>query len=497
MEAPGTFARKHSVQGAKWNPAYHNQLHKYVTNINYLTGHAYAFARFILLQEVDIKDSIIFQQFGSGFFYDVFLYCAERKDERKVSVEAKARRAVILSYRDAYVRLSGLELKKYEPLSQVASYVSKTMVTAYTNNVMQRFGETWRRAINLKFDSEEEKKKLEQHLRDIKTLEPEIQQQVQTQIRAAARQVKEVMRYRRPVPTTDKEREIINFLSPVLGCYPVGYKFKGDNIYWDAKTSPEMHVKAFIMLNKCLVAGKYKCIQALPLRRTWVYVHVPINTQILANHIFEEYRPVIDEKPAVLPGEPGKPKKPKPKRYTEEGYWGRVVDLKVKSFKDHPLHKFDGYVMTDGVSITVIRKKNKEMLAAKAAKAADLKRKREEPAQEQPAAQRARLAVPVAETTAPSYPQVSQYAPVPSQQMPQYVRPPSQLPPMPSQQMSMLPQYAWQPSQQVSQLSPMPSQEEQQLWIPAAQQAHKAWQTRQAQLSAEQARQECLSAERA
>ncbi|KAJ2502405.1 hypothetical protein GGH96_001068, partial [Coemansia sp. RSA 1972] len=180
-----------------------------------------------------------------------------------------------------------------------------------------------------------------------------------------------------------------------------------------------MHVKAFIMLNRCLVAGGYSCIQALPLRRTWVYAHVPINTQILANHIFEEYRPVIDEKQAVLPGEPvalsgesvtssvepatssiepatpavepGKPKKPKPTRYTEEEYWSRVVDLKLKSFKDHLLHKFTGYVMADGVSITVIRK-NKKMLAAKAAKTADLKRKREELAQEQPAAQRARLA---------------------------------------------------------------------------------------------------------
>ncbi|KAJ2502057.1 hypothetical protein GGH96_001458 [Coemansia sp. RSA 1972] len=488
MDAPGTFARKHSVQGAKWNAKYEAQLHDYVANVNYLTGHAYAFARYILLQEVDIKDYVIFKMFGSGFFYDAFLYCAERKDEREVGDETKARRAVILSYRDAYVKLSGLKLKKYEPLSEVASYISKTMVTAYTNNVMQRFGETWRRAINLKFDSEEEKKKLEQHLRDIKTPEPEIQQQFQTQIRAAARQAKEVMRYRRPVPTTEKEREIIDFLSPVLGCHPVGYKFKGDDIYWDAKTSPEMHVKAFIMLNKCLVAGKYKCIQALPLRRTWVYAHVPINTVILANHIFEEeYRPVIDKKPAVLPGEPvassvessassgessALPSEPaalpdEPAALPDEPatssgepaassvesgmpaeeYWSRIVDM-TKSFKDHPLHMFTGYVMTDGVSITVIRK-NKEMLAAKAA---DLKRKREEPAQEQPAAQRARLAVPVAETTVPSYPQVSLYALVPSQQMsmlPQYARPPSQLPPMSSQEEQQLQEclsaeHAWQ-----------------------------------------------------
>ncbi|KAJ2134808.1 hypothetical protein IW136_004510, partial [Coemansia sp. RSA 678] len=99
--------------------------------------------------------------------------------------------------------------------------------------------------------------------------------------------------------------------------------------------------------------------------------------------------------------------------------------------------------MTDGVSITVIRK-NKEMLATKAAKAADLKRKCEEQAQEQPAAQRARLVV---QPLMPS----QQLLPMPSQQLPPM---PSQLPPM----LSQLPPLP-------SQLLPMLLQQEQQPWI--------------------------------
>ncbi|KAJ2264390.1 hypothetical protein GGH14_006971, partial [Coemansia sp. RSA 370] len=212
------------------------------------------------------------------------------------------------------------------------------------------------------------------------------------------------------------------------------------------------------MLNRCLVAEGYRCIQALPLRRSWVYAHVPINTMILANHIFEEkYSPMTDKQPAVLPDKPvaladkqavasdepgtpadkpdvssdepavlaGKPRKLKkpPQRYTEEEYWNRVVDLKMRSFKDHACHKFTGYIMTDGVSITVIRK-NKEMLAKKAAKAADLKRKREEQAQEQPAAQRARLTAQSA--------QLLQLPPLPSQQQPPILS--QQQPPILSQQ---------------------------------------------------------------
>ncbi|KAJ1854518.1 hypothetical protein GGH12_004280 [Coemansia sp. RSA 1822] len=319
MEAPGTFARKHSVQGAKWKPAYLSRLHEYVADVNYLTSHAYAFVRFILLHEVDIEDSIIFQQFGSSFFYDVFLSCAEREDEREAGVEAQVRRAVILSYRDEYKRLSGLTLRKYEPLSAVASYVSKSILTDYKNNAMLRFGEAWRRAINLKLDSKNKMDKLVKRL-----------------------------------------------------------KSEG--------------------------------------------------------------------------------------RYTQEGYWERVVDLKMKSFKDHPRHMFTGYVMTDGVSISVIRK-NKEKLAAKVA---SKKRKREEQAQqEQPTVQRARLAYQPVQPVLPMVP--------------------------PPYQPMVLPPY--QPFYQPS-VQPM-VQQEQQPWIQVVQQAQEAWQTRQAQLSAEQAWQECLMAEQA
>ncbi|KAJ2663355.1 hypothetical protein IW148_002485 [Coemansia sp. RSA 1199] len=127
--------------------------------------------------------------------------------------------------------------------------------------------------------------------------------------------------------------------------------------------------------------------------------------------------------------------------------------------------------MTDGVSISVIRK-NKEKLAAKVA---NQKRKCEGLAQqEQPAAQRARLAVqPAQPVQPPSYQQPSfQPVQLPLQQMPQ--------------QMSMSSQYVWPPLWQ-----------EQQPWIQAVQQAQEAWQTWQAQLSAEQAWQVCLIAEQA
>ncbi|KAJ2472357.1 hypothetical protein IWW56_006162, partial [Coemansia sp. RSA 2131] len=62
----------------------------------------------------------------------------------------------------------------------------------------------------------------------------------------------------------------------------------------------ERHIKAFIMLNKCLAAADHRCIQALPLQQSWVYGHAPMDTQILVHHILKErYSPVTDKWLAV------------------------------------------------------------------------------------------------------------------------------------------------------------------------------------------------------
>ncbi|KAJ2562058.1 hypothetical protein GGH12_003519 [Coemansia sp. RSA 1822] len=222
------------------------------------------------------------------------------------------------------------------------------MLTDYKNNDMLRFGETWRRVINLKLDSKNKMGKLVEHLKSEGTSEEEIREQRQ--------------------------------------------------------------------------------------------------------HIFEEYRPVTDKLPATSAG--------KPKRYTQEGYWEQVVDMKLKSFKDHAQHMFTGYVMTDGVSISVISK-NKEKLAAKP----------------------------------PSFQPVQQM-PQQMSMSSQYMRPPSQqmLQQMP-QQMSIPP--SEQMSQQMSQYVWPLLQQEQQPWIRVVQQAQEVWETRQVRLSAEQAEQECLMAKQA
>ncbi|KAJ2423127.1 hypothetical protein IWW41_005063 [Coemansia sp. RSA 2522] len=83
-------------------------------------------------------------------------------------------------------------------------------------------------------------------------------------------------------------------------------------------------------------------VQALPLRRSWVYSHVPLNTAILVRCIFgKPYTPIAGGKATI--------------QSDIEEYWKDAVDLQQDMFRPHKRHQFVGFAMTDGVSISVVR----------------------------------------------------------------------------------------------------------------------------------------------
>ncbi|KAJ2666734.1 hypothetical protein IW148_000724 [Coemansia sp. RSA 1199] len=137
---------------------------------------------------------------------------------------------------------------------------------------------------------------------------------------------------------------------------------------------PDRHIKAFIMLNKCLVNADYQCIQALLQQRSWVYGHMPMVTQILVHHILKEpYSPVMDKQPAVSTKKPAAfDDEPavsvvEQYRFTDEEYWAKVVNLQLRVFKDYSQHTFNQFILTDGVSLCVVCQTVEATLAKKAA----------------------------------------------------------------------------------------------------------------------------------
>ncbi|KAJ2496002.1 hypothetical protein GGH96_006111 [Coemansia sp. RSA 1972] len=161
------------------------------------------------------------------------------------------------------------------------------------------------------------------------------------------RQLKESLSIGQPDSTSKQEEMIIGLLQPVLDCYSVDYEFAEQSIFYDMKVHPLQHLKAFVHLNVILAQKKMWCVQALPLRRSWIYVHVPLNTAILVRCIFQE-------KYTSLPG--GK-KTIQPHIIK---YWGQVVDLKQDMFQLQKGHQFLGFVMTDRVSISAVHETKEE-----------------------------------------------------------------------------------------------------------------------------------------
>ncbi|KAJ2182299.1 hypothetical protein GGF45_000962 [Coemansia sp. RSA 551] len=109
------------------------------------------------------------------------------------------------------------------------------------------------------------------------------------------------------------------------------------------------------------------CMQSLPLRRSWVYSHVPLNTCILVRCVFgEPYTQMAGGKNTI--------------DANINIYWSRAVDLNRRMFRPHAHHTFKGVVYTDGVSISTVR----ESVNAEPTNNTTRKRKWGRPRQQQP-----------------------------------------------------------------------------------------------------------------
>ncbi|KAJ2499106.1 hypothetical protein GGH96_003766 [Coemansia sp. RSA 1972] len=306
------------------------------------------------------------------------------------------------------------------------------MLTDYSNNVMLQFGDTGQGAVN--------------------TL-------LKSSIWGPARQLKETLSTGQPVPTSDEEWEIVKLLWPVLCSYCVGYQFAKQSLYYDVKVHPLQHLRAFVRLNVILAREKMRFVQALPLRHSWVYAHVPLNTAILVRCIFNEpYTATLGGKKTIKPD--------------IIKYWGRVVDLEQDMFRSQKGHQFLGFAMMDGVSISVVRE-TKEELTETSAKCTH----NELQQHEQPAAQQARLLYQPPQPSVPS--SFMWQSPQPSV-LSSYVWQPL----YPLQLLSVLLSYVWQSQQppavlsssyawQLLQLPSAPVQQQQQQQTQPARQQQK------------------------
>ncbi|KAJ2495340.1 hypothetical protein GGH96_006407, partial [Coemansia sp. RSA 1972] len=166
--------------------------------------------------------------------------------KENVSPSMQEIRQLVLRHIQVYIDVSEMELQLYASLVDTAGYVAKAMLTDYSNNVMLQYGSTLQGAVN--------------------TL-------LKSSIWGPVRRLKESLSTGQPDGTSKQEEMIIGLLQPVLDCYSIDYEFAEQSIFYDMKVHPLQHLKAFVRLNAILARKKMWCVQALPLRRSWIYTH--------------------------------------------------------------------------------------------------------------------------------------------------------------------------------------------------------------------------------
>ncbi|KAJ2553176.1 hypothetical protein EV175_003028, partial [Coemansia sp. RSA 1933] len=235
----------------------------------------------------------------------------------QVKPETEAARKLIDTYLDEYLAETISEPFHLRYPNQVAMYEVKKIRVAYLNTVMNNFGNELRRAINLLLDIKQRKNMLCVEIADATGLG--YKQRLEAEILAPARQVKLAVASRNLdvcAPAAPAAQAAICSLHLILDSYAADYNFKGDNIYYDAKMFPMLHLKAYWRLA--------------------AYIH--IDTTILIQNIYN--------KPFGQTG-----------FYKDE--WGFSINLKSKVFLSQKGYYFWGAIETDGVGVSVIKKTSK------------------------------------------------------------------------------------------------------------------------------------------
>ncbi|KAJ1769179.1 hypothetical protein LPJ74_004240 [Coemansia sp. RSA 1843] len=303
------------------------KVNDYIVVANTASAHMYGLARWIFVHELATH-----KQFDPSaylekrFFGEVFLNLTKRKARPNVKAEIQEYRRVIRKHLDAYKEAAGITEFDIANPNQTAQFEAARVYTAYVNNIQTKFGQYLRRAVNVLLKTRERKKNLEEAMKG-RTAD-EIKEAYEDQIWKPGRELKEAIKHRNTVlpAITAGDKNIGDMLEPVLTAYDSDYKFEEEGHY-DIKAHPKKHFKAFCCLAVLLETNGYKAFQCFPLRKSFVPMHIEIDTMILCRSIMD-------------------------------WSYNRKSPLKAIGMvlRTRNGFRFYGTIQTDGVSVSVIKK---------------------------------------------------------------------------------------------------------------------------------------------
>ncbi|KAJ1727581.1 hypothetical protein LPJ61_004494 [Coemansia biformis] len=322
-----------SLKAVGLREEYYHRLDLLVQGVNYVTAHAFQFARFIFVAEMS-RHRTSFNPaplITENFFYEVFCWLTNRAEHQTMPRTAQWR-SLLRKHWCSYRWWMGVQIQTFHAPSHIASYAAVQVATAYLKNVSLHFGEKLQSAVNRLLDMKARKAALVRRMAG--QSQREIRCACKAQIWGPARLIKEVAFTQSPNPPRLDQagRYILQRLRPILRAYPAGYQFADNSLFLDAAIHPENHFWAYFRLSQLFESDRRQ-FECFPQRKDWRPANMAVTTNILRSELL-----------AGVPGCFGE---------TALASWGRVLDPTSKPFRGEHFD-FEEVVHTDAVGISVI-----------------------------------------------------------------------------------------------------------------------------------------------
>jgi hypothetical protein len=138
-----------------------------------------------------------------------------------------------------------------------------------------------------------------------------------------------------PLDATEEERFVFQELDWILPD-----EFNKEPLAYRVVAETERFVSPYCRLSQLYEMQGYRQFSALPLRKSYIFGHIPIDTKILLTNILGQPHLIAT--------------------MTENKYdvWDSLFRMKTKAFKSRNGYSFDGMLKTDGVSACIYLRKN-------------------------------------------------------------------------------------------------------------------------------------------
>lgn len=340
------------------NEIYFTRIKELVEVLNDIRRHTFLLARYFFLIKLENDPNAPLEDYLSkDFFVEIVFSLIEKENySRGTTTQTNQLRQEINEVANGYINNTGYVKKPLPNSQQHAGYIATEILTCYTNNIKNNFGNRLRQVINLLLEIRIKSDNMKNELKEKNLDAKAIKKQISDNITKPAGEIKlRLANFKSP--STVPSNEDFSKFKFIFESYDNDYAFE-KGIYYDAKVHPKSHFRCFIKLAQYLEDKGKTPPQVMPLSIKFSPSFITIDTNILSKSIICEgsKSPIMTTK--------------------EDKYliWNKVFKLlrpkhkkgrKRKKGKNkcyRPFHeqrggtlRFSGLIKTDGVSVVIVK----------------------------------------------------------------------------------------------------------------------------------------------